>query len=168
MTDTPALSEAQKQAVRHFAELILHGDDEHKGWLTEAAECYANNQPMPPARGKGASAVLSLSPTGTGEDEIAKLRREYRPTMDRDVLHSWAADVVALLSRMEAGGGWNEAIEKAADYHDDFAKRHKERAAKNKADNFYTDDEDMARSHEDFAEDIRALKRPLPSPEPKP
>lgn len=27
-------------------------------------------------------------------EHLAKLRKEYRPTMDQDILHSWAVDVV--------------------------------------------------------------------------
>jgi len=34
---------------------------------------------------------------------LDKLASEYRPTMDREVLHSWAKDIVAALSQPQAG-----------------------------------------------------------------
>lgn len=33
--------------------------------------------------------------------ELKKLRREYRPSMGQDTLHSWASDLVAALDRLE-------------------------------------------------------------------
>ena len=41
--------------VRQFAAQILHGDEEHRSWLAEAAECFIQNQPLPIPRGKGSS-----------------------------------------------------------------------------------------------------------------
>lgn len=36
--------------VLRFAEAILHGDDEHRAWLREAAAAYVAGQPLPPPR----------------------------------------------------------------------------------------------------------------------
>jgi hypothetical protein len=41
--------------VRAFAKAVLHGDDEHKAWLMEAAEAFISNKPLPSPRGKGAA-----------------------------------------------------------------------------------------------------------------
>lgn len=38
-------------AIRDFTHKVLHGDEEHKGWLLEAAECYLKGVPLPPPRG---------------------------------------------------------------------------------------------------------------------
>src|SRR3712207_4499958 len=40
-------------AVREFAQAALHGDDEHRAWLMEAAEAFVAGKPVPPARGSG-------------------------------------------------------------------------------------------------------------------
>lgn len=37
-----------------------------------------------------------------------KLAKEYRPSMDRDIVHAWAADVVALLRELAGGTDWIE------------------------------------------------------------
>lgn len=34
-------------------------------------------------------------------DRLNKLKDEYRPTMDQDILHSWAVDVVETLKGMQ-------------------------------------------------------------------
>jgi hypothetical protein len=39
--------------VRAFAKAVLHGDDEHKAWLLEAAEAFIAGEPLPAPRGKG-------------------------------------------------------------------------------------------------------------------
>jgi hypothetical protein len=49
-------------AIRQFAEAILHGDDEHRSWLTEAAEAFISGQPMPAPRGKGTAALTPSAP----------------------------------------------------------------------------------------------------------
>jgi hypothetical protein len=41
------------EPVRAFAKAILHGDDDHKAWLLEAAEAFIARKPLPPLRGKG-------------------------------------------------------------------------------------------------------------------
>lgn len=44
---------AAQSAVLAFAKAILHGDEEHRSWLMEAAYCFVNGKPMPEPRGKG-------------------------------------------------------------------------------------------------------------------
>ena len=46
-------------------------------------------------------------PSQAGDAGVARLVKEYRPTMDAEVLHSWAQDVVAALAAMDTpkGGG---------------------------------------------------------------
>lgn len=36
--------------ISEFVEVILHGDDEHKAWLREAADAWITGNPIPPAR----------------------------------------------------------------------------------------------------------------------
>jgi hypothetical protein len=52
----PLLYEMFRRNVLSFAQAILHGDDEHKAWLMEAAEAFASYKPLPPTRGKGTDA----------------------------------------------------------------------------------------------------------------
>ena len=42
-----------KSNIDVLLEGILHGDDEHKEWLTEAIHCWDKNQPIPTPRGSG-------------------------------------------------------------------------------------------------------------------
>jgi hypothetical protein len=36
--------------IRHFTQAILHGDDEHRAWLQEAAEAFIEGRELPPPR----------------------------------------------------------------------------------------------------------------------
>jgi hypothetical protein len=45
-----SLTHEQAKHVREFAQAILHGDDTHKEWLLEAAECFVDGRALPPAR----------------------------------------------------------------------------------------------------------------------
>lgn len=38
-------------AVTAFAAAILHGSEEHRAWLMEAAERFSAGEPLPPPRG---------------------------------------------------------------------------------------------------------------------
>lgn len=38
----------EAELVRRFAQAILHGDAEHREWLLEAAELFAEGEPLPP------------------------------------------------------------------------------------------------------------------------
>jgi hypothetical protein len=49
------------QIIRKFARSILHGDDDHRAWLLEAAECFIEGKAMPPPRGKGVPPVPAPS-----------------------------------------------------------------------------------------------------------
>jgi hypothetical protein len=46
------LSPKQAKAVREFAQAVLHGDDEHRAWLMEAADAFIAGR-VPAPRGKG-------------------------------------------------------------------------------------------------------------------
>jgi hypothetical protein len=48
-----ALAQSGAEPVRAFAKAVLHGDDEHKAWLLEAAEAFIAGNPSPAPRGKG-------------------------------------------------------------------------------------------------------------------
>lgn len=47
---------------------------------------------------------VALSKPTPVEVGLAKLVREYRPTMDKEVLHSWAQDILAALSETQKEG----------------------------------------------------------------
>jgi hypothetical protein len=53
--DAPPVPEVRRpyEAVRRFTQAILHGDDEHRAWLIEAAEAFIAGQSMPPPRDGG-------------------------------------------------------------------------------------------------------------------
>jgi hypothetical protein len=62
----PAGELAIKARVAEFAQAILHGDDEHRGWLLEAADAFNEGKPLPAPRGKGTAPHASaLHPSTT-------------------------------------------------------------------------------------------------------
>jgi len=42
---------SEDHIVMEFAKAILHGDEEHKEWLLEAAESFIKGQEIPARRG---------------------------------------------------------------------------------------------------------------------
>lgn len=42
-----------KNDVLEFAKAILHGDEDHRAWLMEAAQAYLDGKKLPAPRGKG-------------------------------------------------------------------------------------------------------------------
>ena len=44
-------ADKMKNATLQFAEAILHGSEEHRTWLLEAAQCFAKGQAIPVRRG---------------------------------------------------------------------------------------------------------------------
>ena len=40
----------ERRCVMTFANSILHGDEQHRQWLIDAAESFINNQPLPQVR----------------------------------------------------------------------------------------------------------------------
>lgn len=44
------MNEQWQTAVRNFAKAILHGDDTHKEWLTEAADAFVRGEKLPAPR----------------------------------------------------------------------------------------------------------------------
>ena len=66
-----ARAESRAETARQFTEAIVHGDDEHRAWLREAAEAFIAGAPMPPPRSR------LRPPTATGVDrDIAQRIRE--------------------------------------------------------------------------------------------
>jgi hypothetical protein len=45
------LTENEARVVREFTFNILHGDNEHRDWLTEACEAFIAGVPLPKVRG---------------------------------------------------------------------------------------------------------------------
>lgn len=43
----------EARGVIAFCEAILHGDEDHRRWLREAAQCFAEGRPLPAPYGKG-------------------------------------------------------------------------------------------------------------------
>jgi hypothetical protein len=43
--------ERLKAAPLKFAQAILHGSDEHRAWLTDAAQCFVQGRELPRSRG---------------------------------------------------------------------------------------------------------------------
>jgi len=43
--------EVRRRTVQEFTTNILHGDDEHRQWLLEAAGAFINRRPIPQRRG---------------------------------------------------------------------------------------------------------------------
>lgn len=41
---------SRSRDVIKFALAVLHGDDEHKAWLLEAARAFVDRKPLPPPR----------------------------------------------------------------------------------------------------------------------
>lgn len=50
----------EKMRIVEFAHAILHGDEEHREWLLEAAEAFNAGHALPLARGKGKSEAALL------------------------------------------------------------------------------------------------------------
>lgn len=71
-----ALVQSDAEVVRAFAKAMLHGDDEHKAWLLEAAEAFIAGNPLPPPRGKG----IGLDAVDVGLKLTAKAAAEGYPT----------------------------------------------------------------------------------------
>ncbi len=62
--------------IRLFAKLVLHGDDEHRGWLLEAAERFIAGEPMPEPRGKGKTEAALDAAIAALQSENARMRAE--------------------------------------------------------------------------------------------
>jgi hypothetical protein len=59
---------AQSFAVTAFAKAVLHGDDEHREWLLEAAQEWNAGRPLPAPRGKGVVQSLPEGKEGEGRE----------------------------------------------------------------------------------------------------
>lgn len=69
-----AMREAAANDIRTFATAILHGDDEHRAWLLEAAEAFVSGNPLPPPRGKGTAQPPTVLPLPSPEPAGAEPR----------------------------------------------------------------------------------------------
>lgn len=111
----------QSDPVRVFAKAVLHGDDEHKAWLLEAAEAFIAGKPLPPPRGKGTKQSdaepvawrLYFKPGSLGLAAITELRELA------DEHQSWGWKVEPLYAappRPDASAGLIEAADLAEEY----------------------------------------------------
>jgi len=55
--ETPRMTREARAAVERFAKAILHGNDDHRDWLLEAASAFNAGIPLPAPRGKGVSVL---------------------------------------------------------------------------------------------------------------
>jgi hypothetical protein len=53
--------------IRAFTTGIMHGDEDHRIWLDEAAKAFIDGQPLPPPRGKG------TAPTKPGQSPPVRI-----------------------------------------------------------------------------------------------
>jgi hypothetical protein len=51
MSVHPMWSESDEHPVMQFAKAVLHGNEEHREWLLEAAQCFIEGKPLPERRG---------------------------------------------------------------------------------------------------------------------
>lgn len=68
-----AVNSPVNNPVRDFAKAILHGDQNHRAWLLEAAEAFINGEPVPPPK--------LPSPSNPADNAD---RREYMKVYMRD------------------------------------------------------------------------------------
>ncbi|MER9196404.1 hypothetical protein NKI13_24485 [Mesorhizobium australicum] len=57
-----------KQKIIEFAQAILHGDDEHRGWLMGAALAFNAGDELPAPRGKGTAPVAPVAVSVKAKD----------------------------------------------------------------------------------------------------
>ncbi|BBD97099.1 hypothetical protein SAMIE_1006000 [Sphingobium amiense] len=72
------------------------------GHDTYVARLYADHFSEARTHRKEIAALEATRALSAEVEALRKLAREYRPTMDKEVLHSWAADVAALLNKEPA------------------------------------------------------------------
>jgi hypothetical protein len=73
----------QANKITSFAKAILHGDDEHQRWLTEAAAAFNEGEPLPPPRGGGVKKLEAdwhqIGPMPTDpelEEKLARIKHD--------------------------------------------------------------------------------------------
>lgn len=86
-----------RAAIAQFAQLILHGDAEHRAWLAEAAEQFGRDGTVPPPRGLGRAEAAEVQLEQL-RAEVARLTELLASvTYERDALrgdgHSLAAQL---------------------------------------------------------------------------
>ena len=55
LTPTPVNTTVNRDDVEAFAQAIMHGDAEHRDWLSRAAQQFIQDRTVPPIAGKGAA-----------------------------------------------------------------------------------------------------------------
>jgi hypothetical protein len=50
---TPATPDGLERVRTEFLPAILHGDETHRAWLSEAVDCFLAGKPVPPPTGTG-------------------------------------------------------------------------------------------------------------------
>ena len=69
------------ESVTRFVRAVLHGDDEHRVWLMEAAECFVAGKPLPEPRGKGTRSTPDpATPPGVPDSVREAIARLINPT----------------------------------------------------------------------------------------
>lgn len=104
---TSAIVVPEKNVVLRFAMAVLHGDDEHRFWLMEAAEAFTEGNPLPPPRGKGTSPATAEKPAGRPvAGEIEALVERFDEAAQA---HGWCADRGGFEEAGQAEKRWSES-----------------------------------------------------------
>jgi hypothetical protein len=109
----PAQSDAEP--VQAFAKAVLHGDDEHKAWLLEAAGAFIAGNPLPAPRGKGAAPPPKPKPVYCLGWNTINYVREHGTLETENVAFIAASDLLHD-PRPDASAGLIEAAELAEKY----------------------------------------------------
>lgn len=90
--------------VARFAEAILHGDQAHREWLQEAAQCWMDGKPLPEPR----------SNTHDYDQWIPKMGERVRVADDFPDAELWNKDelyVIGIRRSCSIGGKYNHALD---------------------------------------------------------
>jgi hypothetical protein len=100
----PAPPAGTGDAIRRFAQAVLHGDEEHRAWLVEAAEAFIAGERMPEPRGGGKTEAALTRKVKELEDGLRFYQGKGGPTptdaSEREIERLKAA--VLKLDRMQA------------------------------------------------------------------
>lgn len=108
-----ALTAARNEAVVTFCESILHGDDDHREWLRDAARLFGEGKPPPPPVGQGITERKIEAARNEALEEAANLLEQVVAPNDDSEVGERAADAFNDLDgepmsrRLEA---WNGVI----------------------------------------------------------
>jgi hypothetical protein len=110
-----ALAQSDAEPVQAFAKAVLHGDDEHKAWLLEAAGAFIAGNPLPAPRGKGAAPPPKPKPVYCLGWNTINYVREHGTLETENVAFIAASDLLHD-PRPDASAGLIEAAELAEKY----------------------------------------------------